>query len=231
MFGVTFGRPRRLRLGHPARAQLRHASSRPTRASNSSARPSSIARSRTTRRRHADPHPAELPFALTNLIMSSLHACFVPYFVGTFIGIALAAYRGVSRCRYRRDRRAKSAGGRCIGISVAVGIAVFYFIYRLFSRWVKERLAQTAARDDEPRISPDSRVNREWHRWYPTLGSGFRPSIPSEEIPMPDRCPSCLVLCGLLVQDIAAAAGNPSSLPSSSPVPPASSRSTSGSTA
>lgn len=103
--------------------------------------------------------PPNSPFALTNLIMSSLHVRFVPYFVGTFIGIAprtlIAVFLGVG---IGEIAEAKSAGGRLrIGISVAVGIAVFYFIYRLFSRWVKERLAQTAAHGThEAEIQPDS---------------------------------------------------------------------------
>ena len=91
--------------------------------------------------------PPNSPFALTNLIMSSLHVRLMPYFVGTLIGIAprtlIAVFLGVG---IGEIAEAKSAGGRLrIGISVAVGLAVFYFIYRLFSRWVKERLAQTAA--------------------------------------------------------------------------------------
>jgi uncharacterized membrane protein YdjX (TVP38/TMEM64 family) len=103
--------------------------------------------------------PPNSPFALTNLIMSSLHVRFVPYFVGTLVGIAprtlIAVFLGVG---IGEIAEAKSAGGRLrIGISVAVGIAVFYFIYRLFSRWVKERLAQTAAQaTPEAEIRPDS---------------------------------------------------------------------------
>lgn len=103
--------------------------------------------------------PPNSPFALTNLIMSSLHVRFVPYFVGTLVGIAprtlIAVFLGVG---IGEIAEAKSAGGRLrIGISVAVGIAVFYFIYRLFSRWVKERLAQTAAQAmPEAEIRPDS---------------------------------------------------------------------------
>jgi|GEM_PF-3304055 len=103
--------------------------------------------------------PPNSPFALTNLIMSSLHVRFVPYFVGTLVGIAprtlIAVFLGVG---IGEIAEAKSAGGRLrIGISVAVGIAVFYFIYRLFSRWVKERLAQTAAQATaNPEFRPDS---------------------------------------------------------------------------
>lgn len=103
--------------------------------------------------------PPNSPFALTNLIMSSLHVRFVPYFVGTLVGIAprtlIAVFLGVG---IGEIAEAKSAGGRLrIGISVAVGIAVFYFMYRLFSRWVKERLAQTAAQAmPEAEIRPDS---------------------------------------------------------------------------
>ena len=103
--------------------------------------------------------PPNSPFALTNLIMSSLHVRFVPYFVGTLVGIAprtlIAVFLGVG---IGEIAEAKSAGGRLrIGISVAVGIAVFYFIYRLFSRWVKERLAQTAAQAmPEAEFRPDS---------------------------------------------------------------------------
>lgn len=103
--------------------------------------------------------PPNSPFALTNLIMSSLHVRFVPYFVGTLVGIAprtlIAVFLGVG---IGEIAEAKSAGGRLrIGISVAVGIAVFYFIYRLFSRWVKERLAQTAAQATPgAEIRPDS---------------------------------------------------------------------------
>ena len=103
--------------------------------------------------------PPNSPFALTNLIMSSLHVRFVPYIVGTLVGIAprtlIAVFLGVG---IGEIAEAKSAGGRLrIGISVAVGIAVFYFIYRLFSRWVKERLAQTAAQAmHEAEIRPDS---------------------------------------------------------------------------
>ncbi|MFU8828453.1 MAG: TVP38/TMEM64 family protein, partial [Phycisphaerales bacterium] len=88
--------------------------------------------------------PPNSPFALTNLIMSSLKVRLLPYFVGTFIGIAprtlIAVFLGVG---VGELAGAKSAGGQIrIALSIAVGLAVFIFIYRLFSRWVKERLAE-----------------------------------------------------------------------------------------
>lgn len=88
--------------------------------------------------------PPNSPFALTNLIMSSLKVRLLPYFVGTFIGIAprtlIAVFLGVG---VGELAGAKSAGGQIrIALSIAVGLAVFIYIYRLFSRWVKERLAE-----------------------------------------------------------------------------------------
>jgi len=96
--------------------------------------------------------PPNSPFALTNLIMSSLHVRLLPYFVGTFIGIAprtlIAVALGVG---IGEIAEAKSAGGRLrMAIGLAVGLAIFYFIYRLFSRWVKERLAEHAAHGNSP---------------------------------------------------------------------------------
>lgn len=96
--------------------------------------------------------PPNSPFALTNLIMSSLHVRLMPYFVGTFIGIAprtlIAVFLGVG---IGEIAEAKSAGGRLrVAIGLAIGLAVFYFIYRLFSRWVKERLAEHAAHGNPP---------------------------------------------------------------------------------
>lgn len=91
--------------------------------------------------------PPNSPFALTNLIMSSLHVRFMPYFVGTLIGIAprtlIAVFLGVG---IGEIAEAKSAGGRLrMAIGLAIGFAVFYFVYRLFSRWVRERLGEHAA--------------------------------------------------------------------------------------
>ncbi len=96
--------------------------------------------------------PPNSPFALTNLIMSSLHVRLMPYFVGTLVGIAprtlFAVFLGVG---IGEIAEAKSAGGRLrVAIGLAIGLAVFYFIYRLFSRWVKERLAEHAAHGDSP---------------------------------------------------------------------------------
>lgn len=96
--------------------------------------------------------PPNSPFALTNLIMSSLHVRLLPYFVGTLVGIAprtlIAVALGVG---IGEIAEAKSAGGRLrMAIGLAIGLAVFYFIYRLFSRWVKERLAEHAAQGNPP---------------------------------------------------------------------------------
>ena len=101
--------------------------------------------------------PPNSPFALTNLIMSSLKVRLLPYFVGTFIGIAprtlIAVFLGVG---VGELAGAKSAGGQIrIALSIAVGLAVFIFIYRLFSSWVKERLAEHAAQGNPP--SPEIR--------------------------------------------------------------------------
>lgn len=89
--------------------------------------------------------PPNSPFALTNLAMASTAVRLLPFVVGTAVGIAprtlLAVYLGS-----QRDAIAdfKETGWMPLA-GLAIGLVVFYFIYRLFSRWAKAALEKRLA--------------------------------------------------------------------------------------
>ena len=91
--------------------------------------------------------PPNSPFALTNLIMSSVGVRLLPYTLGTFVGIAprtlFAVFIGVA---VQNIADAQSAGGVTrVLIGLAIGIAVFIYAYNLLSKWAREALAEAEA--------------------------------------------------------------------------------------
>ncbi|MEO1130410.1 MAG: VTT domain-containing protein [Planctomycetota bacterium] len=86
--------------------------------------------------------PPNSPFAMTNLAMSSTRVGLPAYIIGTAIGIAprtlFAVWLGVSTVDLTE---AQSAGGRMrVFIGIAIGVAIFLLLYRLFSKWAREAL-------------------------------------------------------------------------------------------
>jgi len=96
--------------------------------------------------------PPNSPFALTNLVMSSVGVRLVPYFLGTLIGIAprtlLAVFIGVG---VGSLADAQTAGGTVrVIVGMVVSITVFVLAYRLLSKWAREALAaETGAASGE----------------------------------------------------------------------------------
>jgi uncharacterized membrane protein YdjX (TVP38/TMEM64 family) len=91
--------------------------------------------------------PPNSPFALTNLIMSSVGVRLLPYAVGTAIGIAprtlFAVIIGVA---VNNLADAQSAGGITrILIGLAIGIAVFVYAYKVLSKWARDALNEADA--------------------------------------------------------------------------------------
>lgn len=95
--------------------------------------------------------PPNSPFALTNLVMSSVGVRWVPYVLGTAVGIAprtlFAVALGVI---VGSVADAQTAGGTWrVVVGAAVGIAVFYFVYRLLSKWAKDALRDAASAEGQ----------------------------------------------------------------------------------
>jgi len=108
--------------------------------------------------------PPNSPFALTNLIMSSVGVRLLPYTLGTFVGIAprtlFAVFIGVA---VQNIADAQSAGGVTrVLIGLAVGIAVFIYAYNLLSKWAREALADAEAKGQfaPPPHNPENTPNR-----------------------------------------------------------------------
>ncbi|MBL0920861.1 MAG: TVP38/TMEM64 family protein [Phycisphaerales bacterium] len=88
--------------------------------------------------------PPNSPFAITNLVMSATHVKFVPFIVGTAIGMAprtlLAAWIGSTIGDLLKAL--KGGAGPWKLISIGVSIAAALTIFWLFGRWSKQALAR-----------------------------------------------------------------------------------------
>lgn len=87
--------------------------------------------------------PPNSPFALMNMLMSSVKVPLWAYLVGTVVGMSprtlLAAFIGAT---VGSVDQVGSAGGRWQMAGALVGIAVFIVVVMLCSRWAKRALAQ-----------------------------------------------------------------------------------------
>ncbi len=89
--------------------------------------------------------PANSPFALTNLFMSSLGVRMIPFLAGTFLGILprtlFAVWLGAQAeslvSAQDRDRTTQI-------ILMIVGIAIFIGVYQLLKKWAKDALLAEA---------------------------------------------------------------------------------------
>ena len=91
--------------------------------------------------------PPNSPFALTNLVMSSVGVRLLPYTLGTFVGIAprtlLAVFLGVG---VGSIADAQTAGGTVrLVIGLGVGLVVFVLAYRVMSKWARDALAEQSS--------------------------------------------------------------------------------------
>ncbi|MFM9956944.1 MAG: TVP38/TMEM64 family protein [Phycisphaerales bacterium] len=87
--------------------------------------------------------PPNSPFALMNMLMSSVKVPLLSYLVGTVVGMAprtmLAAFVGAT---VGSLDQVGSAGGHWRIIGPIVGVGVFLVVVMLCSRWAKKALAQ-----------------------------------------------------------------------------------------
>lgn len=92
--------------------------------------------------------PPNSPFALMNMVMSSVKVNPVVYFVGTVAGMTprtlLAAFIGATVGSL--DKMGE-AGGQWKVIGMIAGVAVFVFVVWLASRWAKQALKQELGAD------------------------------------------------------------------------------------
>jgi len=90
--------------------------------------------------------PPNSPFALTNLVMSSLTVSLPAYTVGTLVGMLprtlFAVWLGIQAGDLAQAQSA-SKGFRLI-VGAVIGIAVFIAVYRVMSKWAKQALADHA---------------------------------------------------------------------------------------
>lgn len=84
--------------------------------------------------------PPNSPFALTNLAMSSTAVGLLPFIIGTAFGMAPRTLFAV----YMGSQRDSIASFRETGwmpiVGVVIAVVVFFFIYRLFSKWARAAL-------------------------------------------------------------------------------------------
>ncbi len=100
--------------------------------------------------------PPNSPFALTNLVMSSLRVRLAAYFAGTLVGIAprtlFAVWLGV---QMKDLAEAQAAGGRMrVIVGAAIGVAVFLVAYRVLGRWARQALKDHASRPTSTTLTP-----------------------------------------------------------------------------
>jgi uncharacterized membrane protein YdjX (TVP38/TMEM64 family) len=92
--------------------------------------------------------PPNSPFALTNLVLSSLRVRLVAFFFGTLVGMAPRTLFAVWLGTQVGDlAQAQAAGGRMrVIIGGVIGVVVFLLVYRIMSRWAKQALRDHARR-------------------------------------------------------------------------------------
>ncbi|GAB4545074.1 MAG: hypothetical protein Tsb0013_02640 [Phycisphaerales bacterium] len=92
--------------------------------------------------------PANSPFALTNLLMSSTGVRLWPYLVGTFIGIAprtlFAVWLGVQA---EDIAQAQSRDRTTQIVLLVAGLVIFVLVYKILSKWAREALANVVDRN------------------------------------------------------------------------------------
>ncbi|MEM1424052.1 MAG: hypothetical protein AAGH64_08615, partial [Planctomycetota bacterium] len=85
--------------------------------------------------------PVNSPFALTNLLMSSTGVRLGPYTLGSLLGIAPRTVFYVWAGAQAQDIAEAQDRDRTTQIVLlVVGIAIFYGVYKLMSRWAREAL-------------------------------------------------------------------------------------------
>ena len=89
--------------------------------------------------------PPNSPFALTNLLMSSTSVGLVPYLVGTAIGIAPRTLIAVWVGHTLNDAADEGGSIWWTVLKIGVGLAVFFVVYKILSRWAREALASAVS--------------------------------------------------------------------------------------
>lgn len=90
--------------------------------------------------------PPNSPFALTNLVMSSLRVRLAAFFTGTLLGMmprtVFAVWIGVKVGDLAKAQSASKDMRLIIG--AVIGVAVFVVVYRIMSKWARQALAEHA---------------------------------------------------------------------------------------
>ena len=90
--------------------------------------------------------PPNSPFALTNLVMSSLRVSLPAYAIGTLLGIMprtlFAVWLGVQTGDLAEAQSADK--GIRLVVGAVIGVAVFLLVYSVMSRWAKQALREQA---------------------------------------------------------------------------------------
>jgi uncharacterized membrane protein YdjX (TVP38/TMEM64 family) len=103
--------------------------------------------------------PPNSPFALTNLVMSSVGVRVLPYFIGTAVGIAprtlAAVFLGVG---VGSLADAQTAGGVWrVLIGIGVGVVVFVAAFYVLSKWAKDALREEAGLSEDEELGVATR--------------------------------------------------------------------------
>lgn len=101
--------------------------------------------------------PPNSPFALTNLLLSSTSVSLVSYAIGTAVGIAprtlIAVWVGANL------KHAAEEGGSPLWTvgKIAIGLVIFFVVYRILAKWAKEALAaQLAEEQADAAMTPNT---------------------------------------------------------------------------